>query len=170
MRSLKMGQVQIDARVRPPSHRSLLGLFALFVLSVPPPTQQSDEDVFATMCIIGLVGAVLLWIWPAIWMYRDAKRRRKEAGLWLLIGILAPIIGPLIWFIIRNDPEERRAPMYYGYPPPQYYPPSQYYPPPQYQQQQYSAYDQHYYDTVEVVEVDVEQGYNQTRYDPYQRR
>lgn len=158
-----MGQVPIDARVRPPSRRSILGIFALFVLAVPPPTQQTDEEFFRVICIGGFLAVILLWIWPAIWMYRDAKRRRKEALLWLLIGLVAPLVGPLIWFIIRNDPEERRAPMYYGYPAPQYY------PPPQYQQQQYSAYDQHYYDTVEVVEVDVEQGYNQTHYDPYRR-
>lgn len=156
MRFLKIGHAPKYFRVRPYSTRTILGIFALFVLAVPPPTQQNEESYFALVCVGGLLAVILLWIWPAIWMYRDAQRRRKEGGLWLLIGILAPLIGPLIWLIIRNDPETRRVPEYYGYPAPQYYPPPQYYP-------------QQYYDTIEVVEVDAEQGYNQTHYDPYQR-
>jgi hypothetical protein len=139
-----------------------LAALPLLILAVPPKTQQSDDEIFAVVCVASVLGIIFLWIWPAIWMYRDAKRRRKEGTLWLLIGILAPVIGPVVWLVVRDDPGQPQQPAYY-YPPPAYY-----YPPPQYQQQ-YNPYERAYFDTVEVVEVDTEEGYNTTRYDPYRR-
>jgi hypothetical protein len=141
-----------------------LALVPLIILVVPPRTQQTDEEMFALVCIGSLLAIILVWIWPAIWMYRDAKRRRKEAAIWLIVGLAAPIVGPIIWLVVRNDQEKPQAPAYYYYPPP-----AQYYPPPAYQQQQYNPYERTYYDTVEVIEVDAEEGYNTSRRDPYRR-
>ena len=94
-------------------------------------------------------------------MYRDAKRRGKEQALWLIIGLLAPGIGPIVWFIVRNDPERRIAPPpYYAYPPPQYYPPVQYYPP----SQSSPRYQGSGYQHIEVVEEDTYDGYSRHRY------
>ncbi len=144
---------------------SSLAFLPFLILAAPPKTQQSEDELFAVMCIASVLAVIFLWIWPAIWMYRDSKRRRKEGALWLLIGLLAPILGPIIWLVVRNDPGPPQQPAYY------YPPPAPYYPPPQYQQQQqqYDPYGRSAYDTVEVVEVDTEEGYNTTRRDPYRR-
>lgn len=37
----------------------------------------------------------------AIWMYRDAERRGKNGELWLIIELLLPIIGLIIWLVVR---------------------------------------------------------------------
>ena len=134
---------------------------ALALMAVPPPSQQSDEEIFFSLCFISILFIIFLWIWPAVWMYRDAKRRGKEQVLWLLIGLIAPVIGPIVWAIVRHDPDKRLVPApYYAYPPPQYYPPVQYYPPTPSSQYQTGTRYQH----IEVAEVDTDEGYSRHRY------
>lgn len=52
------------------------------------------------------LGLLLLNIFTSIWAYRDALRRgnSKEYALIVLVATLFfPIIGLIIYFIIRND-------------------------------------------------------------------
>jgi hypothetical protein len=48
---------------------------------------------------------VLFWFIVAIllcvWVYRDAKVRGENATLWLIIVLIAGIIGLIIWLIVR---------------------------------------------------------------------
>jgi len=37
-----------------------------------------------------------------VWVYRDAKKRRMEAAIWLLIVLITGLIGLIIYFIIRD--------------------------------------------------------------------
>ena len=117
---------------------------------------QDEEVILSILTISMLLFVVLGWIWPAIWMYRDSKSRGKEAVLWLIIGLIAPIVGPIVWWAIRDDPPSLRAPpAHYGYPPLQYYPHPQYYPPPQYHPQpQYTPHQAPHYRPIEVIEID----------------
>jgi hypothetical protein len=75
----------------------------------------------STIIIVGLA----LYIWMLVWIYRDAKSRGKEAALWVVIAAVAPIVGLIIYILVRNEPERPVA----------YYPPIAYYPPPGYQYQ-----------------------------------
>jgi len=96
--------------------------------------------------ILSLVGLVV-WVWMLIWVYRDAKSRGKEPIIWVLIVAVLGLVGFIIYFVLRNEPERQTyAPAYY-YPPPQYqypYQQPQYQQPqyqqPQYQQPQYQQY------------------------------
>ena len=86
-----------------------------------------------TMCIIGLV-VFIIWLYVLVWVYKDAKRRGKSGGLWLLIVLIFGIIGLIVWLVIR-PPLQQQAPYqqpYQAVPPQQPY--QQY--PPQYQAQQ----------------------------------
>ncbi|OEH84523.1 hypothetical protein BHU72_08410 [Desulfuribacillus stibiiarsenatis] len=59
--------------------------------------------LFIFMIVIGLF---ILNIATSIWAYRDAKRKGKsnEYSLIVLVAtIVFPIIGLIIYFIIRND-------------------------------------------------------------------
>jgi len=49
--------------------------------------------------IIWLVVAILL----CVWVYRDAQRRGMNGALWLIIVIIAGIIGLIIYLIVRQD-------------------------------------------------------------------
>ncbi|MFH1101904.1 MAG: hypothetical protein V1726_07715 [Methanobacteriota archaeon] len=43
----------------------------------------------------------IVWILVAVWVYKDAKKRKENAGLWAVIVIFAGLIGVLIWFAMR---------------------------------------------------------------------
>jgi len=63
---------------------------------------------FALMVFIFIVafGGLILNVITSIWAYRDALRKRnsKEYALVVLLGTLFfPIIGLIIYLIIRND-------------------------------------------------------------------
>ena len=53
------------------------------------------------------LGPVLIWlifaIVIAVWMYKDAESRGESGVLWLIIALIAGIIGLIIWLIIRRD-------------------------------------------------------------------
>ncbi|MBS3781437.1 MAG: hypothetical protein KGY66_05055 [Candidatus Thermoplasmatota archaeon] len=44
----------------------------------------------------------------AYYIYEDAKKRGEEEMLWLIVGLVAGIIGLIIWLIVRPDRREVR--------------------------------------------------------------
>ncbi|WP_078429142.1 PLDc N-terminal domain-containing protein [Alkalihalobacterium alkalinitrilicum] len=56
--------------------------------------------------LIFIIGIFLLNIFTSIWAYRDAisKGNSKEYAIIVLIGTLFfPVLGLIVYFIIRND-------------------------------------------------------------------
>jgi TctA family transporter len=53
------------------------------------------------------LGPVIIWLMIAIvvavWVYKDAESRGENGVLWLIIVLIAGIIGFIIWLIIRRD-------------------------------------------------------------------
>ncbi|MEA2054350.1 MAG: PLDc N-terminal domain-containing protein [Candidatus Thermoplasmatota archaeon] len=37
----------------------------------------------------------------AVWMYKDMEVRKENGALWLIIELLFPYIGLIIWLIVR---------------------------------------------------------------------
>ncbi len=74
--------------------------------------------------------AALAWfiigILLCIWVYRDAERRGMNGALWLIVVLIAGIIGLIIYLIVRKD----KAPPYSMPPPPMSPPPMSPPPPP----------------------------------------
>lgn len=108
------------------------------------PAQQNGEIFAGLLCsIIIPIIFLIIWIWVAIWVYRDAQSRGMEATMWLLITLLAGILGLIIYLVVRNQPQPRLAPQSpppgYAYPPPP--PPPGSYQNPYYGQQQYVVED-----------------------------
>lgn len=54
--------------------------------------------------ILWLIVSILL----CIWVYRDAKDRGEEAVLWLLVVLIANIIGLIIWLVVRPEKERKQ--------------------------------------------------------------
>lgn len=60
-------------------------------------------------------GLVLLLILPVIgillciWVYKDAKARGEEAVLWLIVVLIANVIGLIIWLVVRPEKEAKRT-------------------------------------------------------------
>lgn len=98
--------------------------------------QNEMMALAVVMVILALVGAVV-WVWMLIWVYRDAKSRGKEPVLWVLIVAVLGLVGFIIYYVLRNEPERPAYTPGYYYPPPQYQHPYQPYPYQQYPYQQY---------------------------------
>ncbi|MFO7991161.1 MAG: hypothetical protein R6U61_02565 [Thermoplasmata archaeon] len=64
----------------------------------------------------------IIWLIIGIWMYKDAKKRDENAVLWLIIGLIAGLIGLIIWLVVRPDMAEvqqkRQQQQQYQQPPP----------------------------------------------------
>lgn len=108
---------------------SLLGLLAL----TGNAAAQEDAAILGGLgliCILVVLLPIILVIFIAVWVYRDAESRGMSGILWVLIVIFVPyFIGLIIYFVVRRD-HPIRPPGYY--PPPGGYPPPGYggYPPP----------------------------------------
>jgi Na+/H+-dicarboxylate symporter len=74
----------------------------------------SEEEAFfmglgLTMCIMIVIIPLVIAILACIWIYKDAEKRGKSGGLWVLILILASlffsflglIIVIIVWLVIR---------------------------------------------------------------------
>ena len=81
--------------------------------------------------MVCMVVMLIISILIAVWVYRDAKSRGMSGALWLIIVLIAGIIGLIIYLVVRHD----KVPEGY-YPPPGQYPPPQQYQQPYQQPQQ----------------------------------
>ena len=97
---------------------SLVG--SLLVLFAAGPISQQEEELFLAggFFVICMVVMLIISIMIAVWVYRDAKSRGMSGALWLIIVLIAGIIGLIIYLVVRHD----KVPEGY-YPPPQQYPP-----------------------------------------------
>jgi len=54
-----------------------------------------------------LVGGLwIIWLVLAIWVYKDAEKRGKNAILWLLLVFFLGIIGLILYLITRDKKED----------------------------------------------------------------
>jgi hypothetical protein len=70
-----------------------------------PPPDGALAALGPAGMIVGLIiaiGALILLIFIAQYIYKDAIKRSLNAELWLLIVFLAPIISWIVYFIVRN--------------------------------------------------------------------
>jgi len=56
--------------------------------------------VGGAICAVYVVMFVI-WIAIGIWLYKDAEKRGKSGAIWLIIGLIAGIIGLIIWLVVR---------------------------------------------------------------------
>jgi len=56
--------------------------------------------IFGLLCSLYILMFVV-WILVSIWVYKDAKKRGENAVLWLVVVLVAGLIGLIIWLIIR---------------------------------------------------------------------
>src|SRR5207302_1909756 len=83
--------------------------------------------VVLALCAIGIIALLL----GGLWMYRDAQSRRMDATIWVVLLVLATLIGGIIGFaivfviyLVVRESHPIGGAVSYGYAPPMY-PPSQ---------------------------------------------
>ena len=62
--------------------------------------------IFCLIPIVWFVIAILL----CIWVYRDAESRGMNGVLWLIIVLIAGIIGLIIYLVVRKEKAPSQAP------------------------------------------------------------
>ncbi|PKK81471.1 MAG: hypothetical protein CVT47_02265 [Thermoplasmata archaeon HGW-Thermoplasmata-2] len=53
---------------------------------------------------------VVVWILIMVWVYRDAEKRGMEGVLWLIVVLVAHLVGLIIYLIIRGSHPVKAAP------------------------------------------------------------
>ena len=67
--------------------------------------EQFEWLLVGGVCIIPIVWFVI-GILLCIWVYRDAEKRGMNGVLWLIITLIAGIIGLIIYLVVRK-PEKK---------------------------------------------------------------
>ena len=103
-------------------------------IGLAPILQTTTPDFMpgicaGSLCLVGIL-PFIIWIIIGIWMYKDAKKRDENAVLWLIVGLVAGLIGLIIWFVVRPSMDEVRRnrqqqQQQYQQPPPGQQPPPQ---------------------------------------------
>ena len=79
----------------------LLSLLDVAVRDGPRTTAAADPLLFALFIIIAIavfVAVILL----LRYIYQDAVKKGLNAELWLIIILIAPPIGVILYFVVRN--------------------------------------------------------------------
>ena len=59
------------------------------------------QFIAGTMCFMVCCGLPILGLLIGIWNYKDAEARGKSGAVWLVINILLPFLGAIIWLLVR---------------------------------------------------------------------
>ncbi len=74
-------------------------LYTLATLSSGQPYTPGME--WMGVCFLWILMWFAVWIVSAIWVYKDAEKRKSDGGLWLIIVIFTGILGLIIWLVVR---------------------------------------------------------------------
>jgi heme/copper-type cytochrome/quinol oxidase subunit 2 len=71
-----------------------------------------DEWLFGLSLIFCLIPIVwfVIGILLCIWVYRDAESRGMNGVLWLIVVLIAGIIGLIIYLVVRKEKGSGQAP------------------------------------------------------------
>ena len=53
--------------------------------------------------LIVWIAFLIIYIYMAQYVYKDAVKRKLNAEIWLLIVLLVPIASWIVYFIVRNE-------------------------------------------------------------------
>jgi hypothetical protein len=72
------------------------------MLSIIMKQAESLFGIGLLICLIPLVWFII-GILLCIWVYRDAENRGMNGVLWLIVVLIAGIIGLIIYLVVRKD-------------------------------------------------------------------
>ncbi len=90
-------------------------LASLFSLCSGAAAQSQIEPMdwigtgFMLVLLLAALALFAFWIWVLVWVYKDAERRGMEGVLWLIVVLVAGVIGLIIYLIIRGSPPVKIA-------------------------------------------------------------
>jgi FtsH-binding integral membrane protein len=73
------------------------------------PVGQAQFFFAGLLCLIPVVWFII-GILLCIWVYRDAESRGMNGVLWLIVVLIAGIIGLIIYLVVRKDKRSSAPP------------------------------------------------------------
>ncbi len=65
------------------------------------PARGEPGIFFSFLTLLSIVLSLIVYVLLAIWIYKDAEKRKKSGILWLIVYLLTGILGIIIWLIVR---------------------------------------------------------------------
>ncbi len=105
----------------------VFGILMLLTIGAIASSANDNEDndtpdwffpLFGGLFCFILVIPIVISILIGVWMYKDANKRGENGVLWLIVGLIAGIIGLIIWLIVRPKEapyDEHGKPLYQPY-------------------------------------------------------
>jgi len=63
---------------------------------------RGEPGIFLSfLTLLSIVLSLIVYVLLAIWIYKDAEKRKKSGILWLIVYLLTGILGIIIWLIVR---------------------------------------------------------------------
>lgn len=76
---------------------------------IPVPVGQLEFLFVSALCLIPVIWFVI-GILLCIWVYRDAESRGMSGVLWLIVVLIAGLIGLIIYLVVRKEKKPSAAP------------------------------------------------------------
>src|SRR5215469_4370552 len=80
---------------------------------MPPVASGYNYPLLSVFWTIFEIFLWVIWIWILIWIFIDIFRSRDLSGwakaLWFLFVLFIPLIGVLVYLIVRGDSMHERA-------------------------------------------------------------
>jgi uncharacterized membrane protein YoaK (UPF0700 family) len=67
-----------------------------------PILVEQFEGLLAVFCLLPIIWFIVA-ILLCIWVYRDAESRGMNGVLWLIVMLIAGIIGLIIYLVVRKE-------------------------------------------------------------------
>jgi len=64
---------------------------------------QADQPQYPLLRFIIWLVFIVIYIYIAQFIYKDAVKKKLNAEIWLLIVMLVPIASWIVYFIVRNE-------------------------------------------------------------------
>jgi len=64
---------------------------------------QTNQPQYPLLRFIIWIAFVIIYIYVAQYIYKDAVKRKLNAEMWLLIVLLVPFASWIVYFIVRNE-------------------------------------------------------------------
>jgi len=113
---------QVDCR--PMNWRTFPTVFLTIIVatSIAAPFAAAQDEALAVAFVLAMFGIpVVIRVLLCWWVYNDAHRRGKSSALWLVVVILNPLLGAILWLMERDKPSVVYPGYYHPVP---YYAPS----------------------------------------------
>jgi len=76
---------------------------------IPIPVGQFEWFFLGALCLLPVVWFIIA-ILLCIWVYRDAESRGMSGVLWLIVVLIAGIIGLIIYLVVRKEKKPAAPP------------------------------------------------------------